>query len=512
MIVLAACGCKPRATSPPTNPGDDDAPLYSPDGRWLAFMQQTIPTFYADRARLMLLDRTGGATRSLSGDWDRSAGGLELAARLEGALRRDRRCGHQPRLALRSRERRPAARRSPRLRASAALAVATRGAKPAAVAIRQSFSEPPTLVRLDLGSGAATRSPTFNDAPLAAIRQGKVESVTYQGARNADIQMWVVYPPDFDPAKKYPVFMLLHGGPHNGIQDAVQWRWNAQVFANWGYVVTWHNFHGSSGFGQAFTDAINPDRITLPYEDTIKAADWLVAKPWVDRERMVAGGGSYGGFLAATLLGRPHPFKALIAHAGGLQQLHADRAPTTAPRRTASSSSGRSRRSVRSTRRTSSAGNFNTPTLVIHGQQDLRVPVNHGIELFNTLQKRGVPSKLLYFPDENHWVLKPQNSLFWYREVRLVARQVHGRPGGGARGRRAGGEALRRAAIGRGGGLPTRRPPPAQCARSPPAAHRGRAPPPRLSCPCLRHRCRRSRGCPCRHTPCGRAAPRGRCP
>ena len=127
--------------------------------------------------------------------------------------------------------------------------------------------------------------------------------------------MWVVYPPGFDATKKYPVMMLLHGGPHSGITDAVQWRWNAEVFAGWGYVVTWHNFHGSSGFGNDFTDSINPDRISLPYEDTIKAAEWLMAKPFVDTERMVAAGGSYGGFLATTLLGRQHPFKALVAHA-----------------------------------------------------------------------------------------------------------------------------------------------------------------------------------------------------
>ena len=204
--------------------------------------------------------------------------------------------------------------------------------------------------------------------------------------------------------------MLLHGGPHSAITDAVQWRWNAEVFASWGYVVTWHNFHGSGGFGNDFTDSINPDWITLPYEDTIKAAEWLMAKPFVDGERMVAAGGSYGGFLATTLLGRKHPFKALVAHAA-VYNLFTQLGSTTAPKPNASSTTGTSPRSSRSTRRTPPPANFTTPTLVIHGQLDLRVPLSHGIELFNTLQKRGVPSKLVYFPDENHWVLKPQNSL-----------------------------------------------------------------------------------------------------
>ena len=154
---------------------------------------------------------------------------------------------------------------------------------------------------------------------MAGLDFGRYESVTYKGARDADIQMWVFYPPG-DPAKKYPLLMLLHGGPHNAVTDAVQWRWNAEVFASWGYVVSWHNFHGSSGFGNDFADSINPDWITLPYEDTIRAANWLMEKPFVDRDRMVAAGASYGGFLATTLVGRPHPFKALVAHAAVYNQ------------------------------------------------------------------------------------------------------------------------------------------------------------------------------------------------
>jgi dipeptidyl aminopeptidase/acylaminoacyl peptidase len=286
----------------------------------------------------------------------------------------------------------------------------------AVVAIRQSFTEPPTLVSLNTRSGVATKLSTINDAALAALDQGKVESVSYRGAKDADIQMWVIYPPGFDATKKYPLMMLLHGGPHNSMTDGLQWRWNAQVFASWGYVVTWHNFHGSSGFGNDFTDSINPDWISLPYEDTIKAAEWLMAKPFIDSDRMVAAGGSYGGFLAATLLGRKHPFKALVAHAAVYDmfaQQGSDYGAETArffnfwdkPEEFAKYSPH------------TFAGNFNTPTLVIHNQLDLRVPLNHGIELFNTLQKRGVPSKLLYYPDENHWVLQPQNSLFWYQTV-----------------------------------------------------------------------------------------------
>ncbi len=231
--------------------------------------------------------------------------------------------------------------------------------------------------------------------------------------------MWVNYPPGFDKSKKYPMFMLIHGGPHNAITNAMAFRWNAQVFGSWGYVTAWPNFHGSSGFGNAFTDSINPQQDALPYKDVIAAADWFAQQPWIDANRMVAGGGSYGGYLTSIILGRPHPFKALVAHAAVYNwytQVGADYSyemprfggfwtpEQQAVFKTASPHYG--------------AANFATPTLVVHGQNDLRVPVNHGIELYQVLLQKGVPTRLLYFKDENHWVLKPGNSLVWYREVK----------------------------------------------------------------------------------------------
>jgi dipeptidyl aminopeptidase/acylaminoacyl peptidase len=408
IVVLASCGCKPSKNLTSGNPADDEDPRYSPDGRYLAFLQQRIKGFYADRERLMLHERASGSTRGLTEDWDRSADNLVwmpdsrtlLGAIDDAAVQRIYRFdikGGAPR----------AITATPSFHGLAT-------GRSAVIAMRQSFREPPTLVRLDLRNAKARKLSTFNDAALADVGFGKVESVLYTGARGHDIQMWVVYPPDFDPSKKYPVYMLLHGGPHNTVIDGTQWRWNAQVFAGWGYITTWHNFHGSSGFGQEFADSINPDRITLPYEDTMKAAEWLRAQPFVDAERMVAGGGSYGGFLASTILGREHPFKALVAHAAVYNNYTQIAADYGASRERFFNFWEKPEEFARYSPHTFAA-NFKTPTLVIHGREDMRVPVNHGIELFNTLQKRGVPSKLVYFPDENHWVLKPQNSLFWYR-------------------------------------------------------------------------------------------------
>ncbi len=410
-VVPAAGGDARNLTE--DNPANDDQPRYSPDGRWLAFTRQKIKGFYGDTQQLWLIDRQNEARRRISADWDRSIQNVAWSpdsksffapiddAGTERIYRFDVAKGNQHALTTAS--------------SFGSLAIA---GKPATlVALRQSFTEPPTVVRVATKDGTTAKLSDHNDAQLAATAFGKVESVTYKGAEGADIQMWVVYPPGFDPAKKYPLYLLLHGGPHNGIYDGWTFRWNAQVFSSWGYVTAWHNFHGSSGFGQTFTDSINPDGISKPYEDTIKAAEWFAAKPWIDSDRMAAGGGSYGGFLASTLLGRPHPFKTLIAHAAVFDNYTMYGGDYGAEKNRFFEAWERPEEWAKYSPSTSAA-NFNTPTLVIHGQLDQRVPFNNGMELFHILQNRGVPSRLVYYPDENHWILKRQNSLYWYGEVK----------------------------------------------------------------------------------------------
>ena len=395
------------------NLADDGEPRYSPDGRWLAYTRASIPRFYADTRRLVLIDRRTRAQRVLAPDFDRSATGLVWqpdSSGLLGAIE-DGPAVRIYAFDLAGGTPRPVTARHDFTN----LAVAGRPA--VVVALRQSFTEPPTLVRVEQRTGAVTQLSAFNDTILREVRFGAVESVTLPGADGAPMQMWVIKPPGFDPAKKYPLFLILHGGPHNGITDAWQWRWNAEVFASWGYVAAWHNFHGSSGFGQAYTDSITRNWADLPYEDTIRAADWFQAQPWIDRERMVAGGGSYGGYLATVLLGRPHPFKALVAHAAVFDR-YAETASDFGAEKSRYGEFWERSAEFAAQSPNLAAANFKTPTLVIHGQLDLRVPVDNGFELFNILQNKGVPSKLVYFPDENHWVLKPQNSLFWYATVR----------------------------------------------------------------------------------------------
>ncbi|CAN5637983.1 S9 family peptidase [soil metagenome] len=394
------------------NPAPDSGPSYSPDGRYLVYSQQEIVGFYADRARLMVVDRRSGNRRVIADEFDRSiasplwsADGASVITSINDAgtlrlYRFDIASGRETAITGATSFGAPSMSRDGRV----------------LVALNESFVLPPTLVRLDPRSGQPTKMSRFNDSVLAAIDFGTYESVTYPGANGAPIQMWVSYPPGFDRSRKYPLYLVLHGGPHNGITDGFHWRWNAQVFNSWGYVAAWHNFHGSSGFGQAFTDAITNDWATLPYQDTIAAARWFQAQPWIDSGRMAAGGGSYGGYLASLMLGREHPFQTLVAHAAVYNHYSQMAADFGATLRRFGEFWSDGERFFRDTSPHYSAANFKTPTLVIHGELDYRVPVSHGIELFNTLQNRGVRSRLVYYPDENHWILKHNNSLHWYCE------------------------------------------------------------------------------------------------
>jgi dipeptidyl aminopeptidase/acylaminoacyl peptidase len=394
------------------NLASDANPLYSPDSKSLAWTANKI-VGAADRDRVIVMDRAAGpqSARDLSANWDWSASDMDWTSDSRALIitAEDRPTRRVFRMDLNGGTPR-------RITGEGDFAGVTMEGT-TMVGLRSSFSSPATLVRIDANNGRATQLSRFNDSLLASVTMGKVESVSYRSANGANIQMWVVKPPDFNASKRYPLMLLLHGGPHVGITDQWSYRWNAQVFAGWGYVTAWHNFHGSSGFGDAFTDAIQPDWATLPYQDTIAAADWFKRQRWIDSDRMVAAGGSYGGYLAALLLGREHPFKTLIAHApvyNQYTQIGADYGSNENRYYEAWEDPAR----FQATSPHVNAANFKTPTLVIHGQLDLRVPVNHGIELFNTLQKQNVPSRFIYYPNENHWVLRPQNSLFWYKEVK----------------------------------------------------------------------------------------------
>ena len=254
----------------------------------------------------------------------------------------------------------------------------------------------------------------MNDALLSQIDMQPLESFTFKGANNDDVQGFMVKPPGFDPNKKYPLKFLLHGGPQGAWGNSWTYRWNAELFAATGnYVVVMINFHGSTGYGQKFTDSISGDWGGKPYVDVMKGLDYVEKTyPFIDKNREAALGASYGGYMANWLLGHTNRFKCIVSHDG---MFNAESAyGTTEELWFANWEFGGPPWKKRDVYRKWSpheyAQNFKTPTLVVHGQNDYRLDVSQGFDLFTTLQVLKVPSKMLYFPDEGHWVLKPQNS------------------------------------------------------------------------------------------------------
>jgi len=406
------------------NEAGDGNPMFGPDGRTLAYTTQEIPGFYADNVNLVLHDLDDRTRREITSDWDRSVSGLVWAADGSGFFGAIDDAGTRRVYFIDAESGEPDA-----VTGETSFGGPSIADDGTLVATNQSFLYPPRVVRVT-AAGETVRLDTFNDEVLAGVDLGTYESVTYTGHDGAEIQMWVHYPPGFDRSQRYPLFLLIHGGPHNAIPNGFHFRWNAQTFASWGYVTAWHNFHGSSGFGQEFADAINPDWVTAPYEDTLAAAGWFADQDWIDPERMVAGGGSYGGYLSSILLGKDHPFDALVIHAP-VYNMYSQMAADFAVHSTRFGSFWEEPEIYREISPHYFAGDFDTPALILHGQLDYRVPVGQAFELFRTLQTRGVESRLIYFPDENHWILKPNNSMYWHDEVQRWIGQF-AEPGGRA--------------------------------------------------------------------------------
>jgi dipeptidyl aminopeptidase/acylaminoacyl peptidase len=395
------------------NLAGDTNPIYSPDGKHLAFLRQTVKHFYADRQRLMVLDRTTGATKELAASFNRScqnprwpdakrlafeaeSGGVAgiYFTDLEGKMMSNK----PPVISERSID-------------------FARGRR-LGVYLQSSFDRPPAVVAHGPGMKEPSSLDHFNDALVSEWKLGKVEDRTFKGADETVVHQWIVYPPDFDRAKKWPFVQVVHGGPHSSFPNDWSFRWNLQLWAAQGYVVGAVNFHGSSGRGQDFTQSIVGALGDKTLTDVLKSTEWFARQPWIDKNRMAAAGGSYGGFMMAWLNGHTELFKAMVCHAGVFDQhamLASDIVRTWGWELGAPSWGDLNAVDHQSPQRLSPK--FKTPTLVLHGERDFRVPITQGLAYYNTLRQKGVPTRLVYFPDENHWILKPNNSLVWHREV-----------------------------------------------------------------------------------------------
>jgi dipeptidyl aminopeptidase/acylaminoacyl peptidase len=395
------------------NPANDGTPAYSPDGKWIAFTRQTIKFFYADRIRIMRHDRKSGKNIEMTGKFDRSCGSPRWGQDSTKLVFDAEVNGYHRIFAVQKPD-------------DELLTNVTSGFSDYSfdlcdkhnimVFLRTSFDLPAALFKLNPGE-EVMQIDSFNKTLVEQWELGKVKEVYYVGADDHTVHMWIVYPPNFDPKKKWPLLMVVHGGPHNGITTDFHYRWNAQLQAAKGYVVAIPNFHGSSGFGQKFTDSITGDMATKPFTDVMKATDYMTPQPYIDKNRLAAAGASYGGFMMAWLNGHTDRFKAMVCHAG-VYNWHSQMASdiVRARERALGAMPWGDITKIDKQSPQRFAANFKTPTLIMHGEKDYRVPVTQGFEYYNTLRLKGVPTRLVYFPDENHWILKPQNSLLWHRE------------------------------------------------------------------------------------------------
>ena len=421
-IVPAASsgGSPPQPKKISTSPGSDSTPLYSPDGKYIAWRSQARAGFESDKSRLLVQDRQSGKTRDLTQKFDRSVGSFAWSSDSKAILLSAEDHGESPIfLALPFESVEPPTKMQPPGLHVDDLVFVDR----TLFFTRMSIAEPNEIWCIPPAAvdHAETKQIThMNDALLSQIDMQPLESFTFKGANNEDVQGFMVKPPGFDPNKKYPLKFLIHGGPQGAWGNSWSYRWNPELFAANGYVVVMINFHGSTGYGQEFTDSISGDWGGKPYEDLMKGLDYVEkTSPFIDKNREAALGASYGGWMANWLLGHTDRFKCIVSHDGmfNTESAYGTTEELWFPEWEFKGPPWKQRELYRKFSPHLFADRFRTPTLVVHGQNDYRLDVSEGFHLFTTLQRLKVPSKMLYFPDEGHWVLKPQNSRLWYKTV-----------------------------------------------------------------------------------------------
>jgi dipeptidyl aminopeptidase/acylaminoacyl peptidase len=393
----------------------EGAPAYSPDGRWLAYMVAYSTVAYKNR-HLVRRDRQNGQVTDLIEAWDRSAGNFVWSPDSKTIYLEAEEDGVVKVWALSVQGGVPK-----ELAGEATYGgVAMPGTGMVLYATKQRSTMPAEICSLSTTGGTSKQLTDFNRTRRERIDWQEIEPFWYDGADGARSHGWLIKPPSFDPNKKYPLILLVHGGPYGAWEDSFHYRWNLQLFAAPGYVVIALNPRGSTGFGERYAAEIGGDWGGKVYRDLMLGVDYcLKTYPFIDGQRMAAAGASYGGYMMNWMLGHTDRFKAIVSHAGVYDAVSMYGA-TEIPWFMEENFGGAPWRSTEDYKKFSphlSAANFKTPTLVSHGELDYRVPVAQGFELFTTLQRLNVPSRLLYFPDENHWVLKPANSKRWYEEV-----------------------------------------------------------------------------------------------
>lgn len=415
LYLVPASGGEPKNITK-DNPGSDASPQYSPDGRYIAYTSQARDGYESDLLRLRVYDRQSGKVKDLAPGFDQWVSSFAWAPDNDTIYFTAPERGQQPifKTSL------SGAKVEKVLDGFNDDLQVTPGGR-ALVFTRSSLMQPAEIYRVLMPGGTPMLLTHANEVLLADLDLHPAESVTTKGALGAEIHSLLVKPPGFDPTKKYPGLLLVHGGPQGAWDDAWGYRWNAQMFASHGYVVMMTNFHGSTGYGQRFVEQISGDWGGACYQDLMMATDYLESLPYVDKTRVGAAGASFGGYMINWIAGHTNRFKALVSHDGvydnrsmwgETEELWFDEWEFKGPPWEKQAAELREKWSP-----SNFVQNVQTPMLVVEGELDYRVPVGQAFQLFTALQRRGVPSRLLYFPDEGHWVNKPQNSQLWYKTV-----------------------------------------------------------------------------------------------
>jgi len=431
--IVSAAGNEPQNLTV-DNPGADAQPSYSPDGDYLAYLSQARAGFEADRWVLKVRDRDSGESSEVTDRIDRSVqsfawgGSREVTRPFEGTVR--------DLFVVLDDSGSVAIRGLGLLADGDGHVFVTERPKGIAGGVNHSLqilpggddlvflhgtSNAPNEVYRAKPDGSGLTALTRQNAPLLeALDLPRAEKLSFQGADGDEVSGWLVKPPGFDPARKYPVVFLIHGGPQGAWHDEWHGRWNYALFAAPGYAVVAINPRGSTGFGQKFTDQISRDWTGRVFEDLMKGLDHaLKTYPFLDGSRMAAAGGSYGGFMVNWIAGHSDRFRALISHAGvfDLTSMYGTTEELWFAEWEFGGVPWESPKIYLDQTPSAFAGNFKTPTLVIHGSLDFRVPDAQGLGMFTSLQRKGVPSRFVLFPDEGHWIAKPANRIVWWREV-----------------------------------------------------------------------------------------------
>jgi dipeptidyl aminopeptidase/acylaminoacyl peptidase len=395
------------------NKAYDFNPTFSPDGKSIALLQMKRPGFEADRQRISIYDVATKKTRVVTEQWDRSPGEIAWSRDGKTIYAAAENLGRQSVFAV-------------DVATGAVKTLVDKGTNSSLVVAgdrlvwsKDTLSMPAELFTMRADGSDQRQLTNLNKDRVAAITWGDAEQFSFKGAKGDTVYGYVIKPAGYRGGK-VPVAFLIHGGPQGSFGDHFHYRWNPQAYAGHGYAVVMIDFHGSTGYGQAFTDAISGDWGGAPFDDLMKGLDFALGKyTWLDGKRVAALGASYGGYMINWINGHTDRFKALVCHDGifDTRMAYYDTEEVWFPEWEHRGTPWDKPEEFSKVNPAEFVKNWKTPTLVIHGGLDYRIPESHGLAAFTALQRRGIASRFLEFPDENHWVVKPRNSKVWHEEV-----------------------------------------------------------------------------------------------